>query len=73
MGNVMNSIDHEKSLAVLEAAIVHFLVIGQFGIVAELCELLLECDDKIIKTNETPSVSGSTSTKECKFNPELKN
>ncbi|MCF6271643.1 MAG: hypothetical protein L3J37_00420 [Rhodobacteraceae bacterium] len=57
----MNSIQHKKSLAVLEGAIVHFIVIGQFEIVAELCELLLECDDIFAKNAGNPIESSSTS------------
>lgn len=47
----MNRISYDKSINFLEEAIVHFLTIGQYGIVAELCENLLECDDIFHKSN----------------------
>ena len=51
----MDSTQHKNSLLVLEGAIVHFLQIGQFGIVAELCELLLECDEIASKPDDSSS------------------
>lgn len=63
----MNRISYDKSINLLEEAIVHFLTIGQYGIVAELCENLLECDDIFHKSNnircaQTPQ-SPTTSAK----------
>lgn len=41
----MNTENYDKSINLLEETIIHFLTIGEYGISAELCELLLECDD----------------------------
>jgi len=51
----MNQISYDKSINLLEEAIVHFLTIGEYGIVAELCENLLECDDIFHKSNNALS------------------
>ena len=66
----MDSSQHKKSLLVLEDAIVHFLVLGQFGIVAELCELLLECDEIASNSNEVVINSGSNREIGSQLSPE---
>lgn len=45
----MNRQHYEKTTKYLEDAIVHFLVIDELEIVAELCELLLKYDDSFNK------------------------
>lgn len=48
----MNAAQYEKSITLLEEGIIHFIVIAEFGIVAELCEMLLECDNKFASTKK---------------------
>jgi len=51
----MNTPQYQISTSKLEEAIVHFVVIEEFDMVADLCELLLECESTYSKNSEVHS------------------
>jgi len=51
----MNTPQYQISTSKLEEAIVHFVVIGEFEMVADLCELLLKCESTYSKNSEVHS------------------